>query len=92
MAKHFLAVETRVADTRIKEILKKLYNEEFNEIQPERKHGVFTELENLPVEISSLWWWKMEPNWWMAITNCLFHLRNPALIISQNRTIIERNY
>ena len=50
MAKHFLAVETRVENTKIKEILKKLYNEEFNESQPERKHGVFTELETLPVE------------------------------------------
>ena len=39
--KHFLAIETQVEDTGIKEMIHKLHNEEFNEIQPERKHGVF---------------------------------------------------
>ena len=43
--KHFLAAETQVEDTGIKEMLWKLYNEEFNEVQPERKHGVFDDLE-----------------------------------------------
>ena len=37
MAKHFLAVETQVEDTGIKKMLQKLYNEEFNEVQSERK-------------------------------------------------------
>ena len=50
MAKYFLAVETQVEDTGIKEMLQKLYNEEFNEVQSERKYGVFGELENLSAE------------------------------------------
>ena len=41
LAKHFLG---------IKEMLQKLYNEEFDEVQPERKNGVFGELENLSAE------------------------------------------
>ena len=45
MAKHFLAVETQVEDTGIKEMFQKLYNEEFNEVHSERKHGVLGELE-----------------------------------------------
>ena len=61
--KHFLAIEAQVEDTGIKEMIHKLYNEEFNEIQPERKHGVFGEWKkkNLP-RINSLWWWKIELN------------------------------
>ena len=35
--KHFLAVDTQVEDTGIKEMLQKLYNEQFNEVQPERE-------------------------------------------------------
>ena len=50
MAKHFLAVETQVEDIGIKLMLQNLYNEEFNEVQPERKNGVFGELENLYAE------------------------------------------
>ena len=50
MAKHFLAVETQVEDTGIKEMPQKLYNKEFNEVQPERKHAVFGESENLSAE------------------------------------------
>ena len=46
-AKHFLAIEAQFEDTEIREMLQKLYSEEFNEIQPERKHGVFGDLENL---------------------------------------------
>ena len=38
MAKHVLAVETQVEDIGFKEMLQKLYNEEFNEVHPERKN------------------------------------------------------
>ena len=48
--KHLLAVETQGEVAGIKEMLKKLYNEEFNEFQSKRKHGVFVELEKLSLE------------------------------------------
>ena len=54
MAKHFLAVETQVEDTGIKKMLQKLYNEEFNEVQSERKHRVIGELENLKGDLSKI--------------------------------------
>ena len=44
MAKHYNAVGTQVGDTGIIELLQKLYNQEFNEFQPEKKHGLFGEL------------------------------------------------
>ena len=50
MEKHYIAVGTQVEDTGIIELLQKLYNEEFNEFQSEKKHGLFDELENLSAE------------------------------------------
>ena len=50
MTKHFLAVETQFEDTGIKERLHKLYNEELNEVRPERKHEVFCDLGKLSSE------------------------------------------
>ena len=47
---HFFAVEALGEDTGTNEMFLKLYNEEFNEVQPERKHGVFGELEKLSSE------------------------------------------
>ena len=50
MARHYIAVGTQVEDTGIIELLQKLYNQEFNEFQPEKKHGLFGELENLSAD------------------------------------------
>ena len=57
----------------IKEMLQKLYNEEFNELQFERKHGVFVELENLSEE-DEQFMMMMEngAEFVIVITNCLF--------------------
>ena len=48
--KHSIAVKEQFEDTGIKEILQKLYNAEFNEVQPESKHAVFSKLEELSSE------------------------------------------
>ena len=50
MARHYIAVGTQVEDTGIIELLQKLCNQEFNEFQPEKKHGLFGELENLSAD------------------------------------------
>ena len=82
LAKHFLG---------IKEMLQKLYNEEFDEVQPERKNGVFGELENLSAE-DKQFMIMMENGAKFVNGNCQLPLpwRNPALIIPNNRTMIEK--
>ena len=91
MAKHFLAVETQVEDTGIKEMLQKLYNEEFNEIQSERKQGVFGELENLSAE-DKQFMMMMENR--AEFVNGHYQLglplKKPALIMPNNRTMVEK--
>ena len=53
-------------------MLQKLYSEEFNELQSERKHGVFVELENLSEE-DEQFMMMMEngAEFVIVITNCL---------------------
>ena len=82
LAKHFLG---------IKEMLQKLYNEEFDEVQPERKNGVFGELENLSAE-DKQFMIMMENGAKFVNGNCQLPLplRNPALIIPNNRTMMEK--
>ena len=91
MAKHFLAAETQVEDIGIKEMLQKLYNEGFNEVQPERKNGVFGELENLSAE-DKQFMMMMENG--AKFVNGHYQLplpmRNPALIMPNNRTMVEK--
>ena len=50
MAKHFLAVELKLRILESKELHHKLYNEDFNEVQPEKEYGVFGGLEKLSAE------------------------------------------
>ena len=91
MAKHFLAVETQVEDIGIKLMLQNLYNEEFNEVQPERKNGVFGELENLSAEDKQFM--KMMENGAEFVNGHYqlpLPLRNPALIMLNNRTMVEK--
>ena len=91
MAKHFLAVETQVEDIGIKLMLQNLYNEEFNEVQPERKNGVFGELENLSAEDKQFM--KMMENGAKFVNGHYqlpLPLRNPALIMLNNRTMVEK--
>ena len=91
MAKRFLAAETQVEDIGIIEMLQKLYNEEFNEVQPERKKGVFGELENLYAE-DKQFMMMMENG--AEFVNGHYQLplpmRNPALIMPNNRTMVEK--
>ena len=82
LAKHFLG---------IKEMLQKLYNEEFDEVQPERKNGVFGELENLSAEDKQFM--KMMENGAEFVNGHYqlpLPLRNPALIMLNNRTMVEK--
>ena len=91
MEKHFLAVETQVEDTGIKEMLQKLYNEEFNEVHCERKNEVFGEFANLSAENKQFLMMMMENG--AEFVNGHYQLplplRNPALIIPNNRTMVE---
>ena len=91
MAKRFLAAETQVEDIGIIEMLQKLYNEELNEVQPERKNGVFGELENLYAE-DKQFMMMMENG--AEFVNGHYQLplpmRNPALIMPNNRTVVEK--
>ena len=72
-------------------MLQKLYNEEFDEVQPERKNGVFRELENLSAE-DKQFMIMMENGAKFVNGNCQLPLplRNPALIIPNNRTMMEK--
>ena len=91
MAKHVLAVETQVEDIGFKEMLQKLYNEEFNEVHPERKNWVFGELESLSAEDKQLM--MMVENGAKFVNGhyqLLLSLTNPALIMPNNRTMVEK--
>ena len=89
--KYFLAVETQVEDTGIKEMLQKLCNEEFNEVQSERKHGVFGELEKLSSEDNQF---MMMMGNGAEFGNGHYQLPLPlrylALIIPNNKTMAEK--
>ena len=87
MTKHFLTLETQVEDTGIKEMLQKLYNEEFTEVQPERKRGVFGELEKNYLQRTKQFM-MMENG--SEFVNVHYQLRNPASIMPNNRTIVEK--
>ena len=82
LAKYFLG---------IKEMFQKLYNEEFDEVQPERKDGVFGELENLSAEDKQF---TMMMGNGAKFVNGNYQLplplRNPTLIIPNNRTIMKK--
>ena len=92
-AKHFLAVETQVEDTGIKETPQRLYNEELDEIQPERKHGVFGDLEKLSSKDKQFMMTMMMENG-AGFVNGNYQLplplRYPALIMPNNRTMVEK--
>ena len=92
LQKHFLAVETQIEDTGIKETPQKLYNEELDEIQLERKHGVFGDLEKLSSKDKQFMMMMMENGAEFVNGNYQLSLplRNPALIMPNNRTMVEK--
>ena len=90
MTKLFLAVETQVEDTGIKEMLQKLYNDEFNEVQSERKHEVFGGLENLTAEDKQFMIIENGAEFVNGHYQLLLPLRNPVLIMPNNRTMVEK--
>ena len=90
MTKLFLAVETEVEDTGIKEMLQKLYNDEFNEVQSERKHGVFGGLENLSAEDKQFMMMENGAEFVNGHYQVPLPLRNPVLIMPNNRTMVEK--
>ena len=62
-------------------MLHKLYNEEFNEVQPERKHGVFGELEKSSYLLVHVMVWKQY--WTNQYTKLFFFVEAEEGLIPQ---------